>query len=98
MTFRLFGPAGLTTDLEGLPRERERERDIYIYMYIYIYTYLHIYAYTFTYLFVYSVYMSVRRYSLYKPVPWTNGGGPIAFAGFGADENRGIALGGSATI
>ena len=31
--------------------------------------------------------MSSRQYSLYNPVPWTNGGGPIAFAGFGAAEN-----------
>ena len=38
--------------------------------------------------------MSVRQYSLYNPVPWTNGGGPIAFAGVGAAENKGIAFGG----
>ena len=40
------------------------------------------------------IYMSVRQYSLYNPVPWTNGGGPIAFAGFGAAENKGISFGG----
>ena len=38
--------------------------------------------------------MSVRQYSLYNPVPWTNGGGPVALAAFGAAENQGIAFGG----
>ena len=41
-----------------------------------------------------GAYMSVRQYSLYKPVPWTNWGGPIAFAGFGADGNGGFTFGG----
>ena len=31
--------------------------------------------------------------SLYNPLPWTNGGRPSAFAGFGAAENKGIAFG-----
>ena len=51
----------------------------YIYIYIHIYPYFH---------------MSVRQYSFYNPVPWTTGGGPIAFARFGAAENKGIAFGG----
>ena len=39
-------------------------------------------------------YMSVRTYSLHYPVPWINGGGLIASAGFAATENKGIAFGG----
>ena len=38
--------------------------------------------------------MSVPQYSFYNPVPWMNGVGPIAFAGFGAAENKGIVYGG----
>ena len=26
-------------------------------------------------IYIYILYMSVRQYSLYNPVPWTNGGG-----------------------
>ena len=38
--------------------------------------------------------MSVRQHSLCIPVPWLNGGSPIAFAGLGAAEKKGIAFGG----
>ena len=52
-------------------------RYVHVYMYIYIHIYMYIY-----------IHMSVRRYSLYNPVPCINGVGAIAFAGFGAAANK----------
>ena len=54
-----------------------------------MYVYMRVYRHT---------HMSVRQCSGCNPVPWTEWRGPIAFAGFGASENQGIALRGSATI
>ena len=47
-------------------------------MYIFVYV---------TYIYTY-IYMSVREPSLYNHVPWNNGRGPIACAGFGTADNK----------